>query len=323
MIAISALKDAQQKIFETTKVRRTIRCFFSEIDPAAFAKLQAAVAPYNRPQDGFEIKTYCGKFEDAVSEIKAFVGPSFALIFIDPTGWTGYSFEKIKTLFAPRLCEVLINFMYGFVHRFVDAEDEDIVESLNPILGGPGWRDRLDPTLSRGDALVKLFRETLKSVGKFSHVVATKIDKATEDRPHFFMAYGTKDYAGLKTFRDIEHKALQRHALNRAGAKERKKEAKTGLTDMFAAYEVYRHEEAVVDDVRKEMGRAAPVAIEMISKAGSLKFEQIAAELMENFRLREPNVKDILCLLARDGKIENSWGGGNRKPKEGDIIRSM
>jgi three-Cys-motif partner protein len=321
MIAISALKDAQQKIFETTRVRRTIRCFFSEVDRAAFAKLQAAVAPYNRPEDGFEIKTYCGEFEDAVSEIKAFVGRSFALIFIDLTGWTGYSFEKIKSLFAPRLCEVLINFMYGFVRRFVDAEDEDIVESLNPILGGPGWRSRLDPTLPRGDALVKLFRETLRSAGNFLHVVATKIDKATEDRPHFFMAYGTKDYAGLKTFRDIEHKAMQQHALNRAGAKERKKEAKSGSKDLFAAHEADRQEGAIEGDVREEMGRAAPLVVEMLRHGESLRFEQIAARLMENFMLREPNVKDILCSLAREGKIENSWGGRNRKPKEGDFIR--
>jgi len=323
MIAISALKDAQQKIFETTKRRRRVRCFFSENDPAAFAKLQAAVSPYDRPQEGFEIKTYCGEFEDAVSEIKDFVGPSFALIFIDPTGWTGYPFEKIKTLFAPRLCEVLINFMYSFVSRFVDAEDEDIIDSLNPILGGPGWRERLDPTLRRGDALVKLFRDTLKSAGNFAHVVATKIDKATEDRPHFFMAYGTKDYAGLKTFRDNEYKALRQHAINRAGAKERKKESKTGSKDLFAEHEAERQEAGIEDRVKEDMIRCVPLIIDLLRQAGSLKFEQIASKVMENFMLRETNVKDILLALANDEKIENSWGGGNRKPKEGDTIRLL
>jgi cytidylate kinase len=47
-------------------------------------------AAFHKPEDGFEIQTYCGKFEDAVSEIQTFIGSSFPLIFIDPTGWTGY-----------------------------------------------------------------------------------------------------------------------------------------------------------------------------------------------------------------------------------------
>ena len=99
--------------------------------------------------DGFEVKTYLGKFEDAVSEIQTFIGSSFPLIFIDPTGWTGYPFDKIKPLFARPKCEVLINFMYAFVHRFVHSDDAETIASLEPILGGPGWRDRLDPTLER------------------------------------------------------------------------------------------------------------------------------------------------------------------------------
>jgi hypothetical protein len=32
-------------------------------------------------------------------------------------------------------------------------------------------------------------------------------------------------------------------------------------------------------------------------------------------------VKDICVELARAGKIENTWGGGNRKPKDRDIIK--
>jgi three-Cys-motif partner protein len=92
MIAISVLQDAQKQYLGRTGVRRRIRCFFSEIDPGAFAQLEAAVAPFHKPHEGFEINTFCGKFVDAVSEIQTFIGSSFPLIFIDPTGWTGYPF---------------------------------------------------------------------------------------------------------------------------------------------------------------------------------------------------------------------------------------
>jgi three-Cys-motif partner protein len=185
MIAISVLHDAQKRLLERMGQRRRIRCFFSESNAEAFVLLQEAIAPFHKPDEGFEIKTYCGKFEDAVSEIQGFIGTSFPLIFIDPTGWSGYPFSTIKPLFARPKCEVLINFMYEFINRFAHSDDESIIASLNPILGGSGWRDRLDGTLPRGLAVEKLFRETLKSAGNFDFVVSTRIDKATAERPHF------------------------------------------------------------------------------------------------------------------------------------------
>jgi three-Cys-motif partner protein len=127
MIAIGVLMEAQRKIFERDGRHRTIRCFFSESSPEAFSQLQAAVATFHRPDHRFEVRTFRGKFEDAIAEILGFIGNSFPLIFIDPTGWTGYPFDKIKPLFLRSRCEVLINFMYEFVNRFVYSDDEDII----------------------------------------------------------------------------------------------------------------------------------------------------------------------------------------------------
>src|SRR5712671_4944618 len=130
MIAIEVLKDAQKKIFDQTGKRRKIRCFFSESNRTAYKQLEAAVAPHHKPEEDFEIKTFCGEFEDAVAEIEMLIGSSFPLIFIDPTGWTGYPFEKIKPLFHRPKVEVLINFMYDFVNRFAGSDDADIIASL-------------------------------------------------------------------------------------------------------------------------------------------------------------------------------------------------
>jgi three-Cys-motif partner protein len=145
MIATQVLKDAQQLMFAQNGRRRRIRCVFSEKDSKAYEELKKAVAPHHRPGNGFEIVTFHGPFEVAVPEIKKAIGNTFPLIFIDPTGWTGYAFQKIKPIFESEKCEVLINFMYDFVNRFVASQDETIVASLDPILGGSGWRDRLEP----------------------------------------------------------------------------------------------------------------------------------------------------------------------------------
>jgi len=320
MIAMTVLKDAQERTFQQIGVKRKIRCFLSENNPTAFRQLDAAAAPYHRPDESFEVKTYQGDFEDAVGEIVAFVGRSFPLIFIDPTGWTGYPFDKIKPLFTSPKCEVLINFMYAFVSRFAASQDESTVASLDKILGGPGWLDRLDKSVPRGPAVEKLFRGTLQQAGGFSYVVSTKIDKSTEDRPHFFIAYGTKSREGLQAFRETEYAALREHARNRANAKERKRASRTGSDDLFAGMHAGVQEETIDEIVRDQKNLAAEQLMTVLSH-GPQNFKVIVDELLQAFMLRETNVKDICCDLARAGKITNTWGGKNRKPQDTSTIR--
>jgi len=319
MIAIEVLRDAQQKIIERHGMRR-VRCFFSEADSEAFAQLQAAVAPFHQPGRGFEIQTFPGRFEDAVDEIQHFVASSFPLIFIDPTGWAGYPFDKIRPLFQRRKCEVLINFMYDFVNRFAYSDDPVIIESLNPILGGAGWRERLDPGLPRGAAVEKLFRETLKVAGQFEYVVSTRIDRATAERPHFFITYGTKSSDGLKTFRETEYVALRAHAKSRARAIEKRREDQTNIGDMFPDLRREVQEASIDDLVKEEKVRASADLMDYLGRHAPLHFSQVVTRLLQPYMLRETNVKDICVDLARAGRIENTWGGGNRKPKDTDII---
>jgi three-Cys-motif partner protein len=321
MIAIRVLKDAQSQILARTGQRRRIKCFFSEKDPRAYALLKKAVVEFHSPQDGFEIKTEDGKFEDAVGKIQSFIGTSFPLIFIDPTGWTGYPFDKIGPLFTRTKCEVLINFMYDFINRFAHSADNEIVDSMAPILGGQDWTSRLDPSLPRGLAVEKLFRETLKASGNFEFVVSTRIEKATVDRPHFFIAYGTKSADGLKAFRQIEYEALRKHAKNRANAIEMKREQRLNVIDMFADHQAELQEATIDEIVSQQKSLATARLLEILSQLGPTKFSRIVSILLQPFMLRETNVKDICVELAKAGKVVNVWGGGNRKPRGEDIIR--
>ena len=320
MIAISVLKDAQKRVFDASGDRRRIRCFFSENNAQSHALLREAVAPFDKPDDLFEIRTYGGKFEDAVTEIQRFIDNSFPLIFIDPTGWTGFNFDKIKILFDRPRCEVLINFMFDYINRFASSDDPNIVASLNPNLGGPGWRDRLDTTLPRGLAVEKLFRDTLRDAGDFRYVVSTKIDKATADRPHFFLAYGTKSADSLKAFREVEYGALREHARNRANAQERQRERKSGTADLFPGHQAEVQEETIDEIVEAQKADATSELLSVLSVRGRMHFAEVVSLLLEPFILRETNVKDVCVALAKAGKIENTWGGGRRKPQANDTI---
>ncbi len=320
-IAIDVLKDAQQQVHKQTGKKPNVRCFLVENNQKAYAQLSSAVAEFDDPAAGFEVKTYCGDFEDAISDIDKFIGRSFPLIFIDPTGWTGYSFDIIRPLFARVKCEVIINFMYDFVNRAASMGDPKTVASLNPILGGPNWEDRLDSELPRGLAVEKLFRDTLQKSGNFDFVVSTKIDRSTADRPHFFIAYGTKSGDGLRTFRETEYTALRAHSRDRAEAKERKREAKTGSMDLFAGMEADRQELSFEELVEEQKKCATKDLVAMLEKSGPMKFARVWASLLVPYILRVTNVKDICVDLAKDGIISNTWGSGTRKPQDDSEIR--
>jgi hypothetical protein len=184
-----------------------------------------------------------------------------------------------------------------------------------------GWPRRLDPSLPRGLAVEKLFRETLKSAGNFDFVISTKIDKATVERPHFFIAYATKSADGLKTFRQTEYDALREHAKNRANAIEKKREQRLNATDMFAGHQAQVQEATIDEIVAEQKTLASNRLIETLAQHGPLKFSRIVAGLLQPYMLRETNVKDICVDLARAGKIENTWGDGNRKPRYEDMIK--
>jgi len=175
--------------------------------------------------------------------------------------------------------------------------------------------------MSRGLAVEQLFRETLKRAGHFQHVVSTKIDKSTADRPHFFIAYGTKSRDGLKAFRQIEYDALREHARNRANAKERRGEERSNIPDLFSGHEA-EVQEASVDDLVSEQKRFAMAELQNeLAGRRSISFSEVVDEVLEAFMLRETNVKDICVELADAGIIERTWGGGNRKPHDTDVIR--
>lgn len=321
MIAIAVLRDAQKITFDRDNCRRRIRCFFSDRNADAIAQLRAAIAPFHNVDQRFEIRIYHGRFEDAVGEIQGFIEDSFPLIFIDPTGWSGYPFEKIKPILLRPKCEIVINFMYEFVNRFAHSDAPDIVASLDHILGGPGWGTRLDNSLSRGAAVEKLFRQTLKEVGQFKFVVSTKIEKATMERPHFFIAYGTKNRKGLTAFRETEYAALRAHAKNRANAKEKKRENRSKIPDLFGGHDAEVQEASMDQLVTEQMDQAVAELVGLLRREGPQSFSIVVSQLLERFMLRETNVKDICVQLAAAGKIENTWGGGNRKPRDSDVIR--
>jgi hypothetical protein len=81
-------------------------------------------------------------------------------------------------------------------------------------------------------------------------------------------------------------------------------------------------QEATIDElVQRQMERATADLMTALAKSGPRLFSSVLVSLLQPYMLRETNVKDICVDLAKAGKIENTWGTGNQKPRDKCLIK--
>ena len=328
-IALDTLLAAKKTSQDAGRKPTNVRCFFSEKKPSSHAELALFLERYKGISQ-FEVRDFRGSFEDAIPEIQNFIKGHFPLFFLDPTGWSGINLAKIKPLIEIVPSEVLINFMFEFINRAINMDDAKTVASFNEFLGGDDWQAELDPALPRGIAALNLFKDRLKMAGNFKYVASTNIEMSAKDRTHFFIVYGTKDYAGLELFREQEFKTKLEHGINRLSAK-RRNAAKSKEPTFFDELEVpstirtqdeIRIRKEIDTEVQQTIPEALAKAKQLLSDSIIIEFTELSGEVLERFSLKETHVKDICVALANMGLIENTWSIVNkRKPDKGIILR--
>jgi hypothetical protein len=124
----------------------------------------------------------------------------------------------------------------------------------------------------------------------------------------------------MKTFREIEYDALKINARDRADAKERKRENKSGSPDLFSGLDADIQETTIDEIVEEHKALASHDILKFLSELGPIPFSKVWPTILQAYMLRVTNVKDICVDLAKVGKIDNTWGGGTRKPRDQDLI---
>jgi three-Cys-motif partner protein len=208
MIAIQKLRKVRDGVASTGRTPPSIRCLFVEKDKNRYDELTVAI----NGVDDIDIKLIHGEFENVIPEIIEYIGHSFSLVFIDPTGWTGFGLERIAPLLKRRPGEVIVNFMFDYVNRGFGV-------SFDELFGGPGW----SPELNENET-IELYGERMKSAGQFDYVTSTRILKATKDRTYFYLIYGTRHWKGLYEYEMVL--SLQGKELDIEGFKPRERRLK-------------------------------------------------------------------------------------------------
>ena len=250
----------------------------------------------------------------------SFIGNSFSLVFIDPTGWTGFGLRKIEPILKHRPGEVLVNFMFDYINRFLDHPDPEITASFDDLFGGPGWNSAVDAHDRRENAIIELYCNRMRALGDFAHVTRTRILKPTSDRAYFYLVYGTRHVRGLTEFRSIEKKTVEEQERVRLTAKQTNRVERTKQTELFAAatlpgaasYEQER--DAQLRSAKEDLSRLLP-------NTPRTKYEDALALLLERPYVWESDVKTMIRDLRRAGKLEiEGLKQRERTPKRGHML---
>lgn len=203
---------------------KRVRGIFVEHDLDRFENLKNAAA--SAP---IEAQVLHGSFEQLVPDILKLVGSEFAFYFVDPTGWTGLALKRLSPLLKNRKAEVMINFMYDHVNRFI--EHGPVRSSMSELFGGEV--SNIPKGKEREEAILDLYKGRLREQGLGVLATSTRIKKPLEQRAYFHLVYATHHVKGLIEFKKVVE--LLAPAELEAWTKIRTdRESQSGQGDLFA-----------------------------------------------------------------------------------------
>ena len=102
----------------------------------------------------------------------------------------------------------------------------------------------------------------------------------------------------------------------------RKRDERANTASLFPEFEAAQKEASIDDLVDEQKALAEERLLEMLSTApDGIEFVVILDTMLQAYMLRETNMKDLCVMLAKRGKIQNTWGIGVRKPTDHTLIK--
>lgn len=314
-ISLRTLSDVARARGHTREDRR-IRCIFNEANHSSFLRLKDFLARCSTDFPLLKISAFEGRFEDNAQEIKAKADHKFQLVFVDPTGYKGFS-PIALSVFRGRSSEIIVNFMRSFIERFVSGNHRDKEEALIGLIG----KERAIQYLSGASSIERLevfYLDMLKRDLGYKFAGFSPIHNPDRNEIHFNLAYGTNHFAGMEVMRSAEYKALSAHDVARL-----KKELERQGGDLFSGMLGEMEILGPYLRARKEHRQnACRILLDILSGYPSgIEFCKLAATAQQELYLKRSELGDVVVELAGKGSVRDSWQERNaRKPAEKDII---
>ena len=325
-IALKAMAEAQK--FQKDTRNRTVRmvAHLVEKDETAFAQLRGLTDRFPT----IEVQTYQGEFQTHLPSILSAMEPqAFCFSFIDPKG-ISLDLAMLRPLLSRSSSEVLVNFMFDFVNRFVSHPNPSIIDTMNRLIPGADWRNLLDvakatgaPSDAREGILVDGFRSALRTVGHYDHVTSLVVQKPLADRTLYHLVFGTRSRDGLRVFRDSQIKALVAQADVRASGKSKAKAERSGQSDLFSGADTVPLDPSsreIADGKAKAIVYAKEV---IMAHREGIKWSTLWPKILEGFTVRRTDLGNAMNELRKLGEIDApGWPSElHRQPQDAQLFK--
>ena len=294
-IALDRLNSVRKGLAENRKYP-TIRAIFVEKDPSAFTSLQQVLREH-----GGEVVTSAlpGTFEENIGSIIDQIGSTFAFFFVDPTGWSGFAMDNLRPILLRDKGEVMINFMYDFVNRFVSFENPANEESLDRCFGTPEWRSARDAS-DRESALVDLYVNQVRKTGGFRYATFSRVLKPLQDRAYFHLVYATRSGKGIEEFRDVEKKVVSEQEVVREKAQREHREHKTGQTELGLSSG--GPSRGLQCEHEQQRQKAQFIILDLLAE-GPIRYEELLPRVLELPLVWKSDLNEMLLEGHRSGRF--------------------
>lgn len=318
-ISINLLRKVKAGIKNRTGRNIKLRCLFIEKNTTAFNKLKGVVNNI----DDINIKIINGEFENHIDDICSFIGKRFSLIFIDPTGWKGFSMESITPLLQLR-GEVIINFMSKFITRFLEDPREGIAQSYNSLFGDgwfEEWKELENNGMGREIAALEVYKSRVKEkCGQNAYITWTPVLEPLAEKTIFYLIYITTHWKGMQEFKSIEKKAVDVQEKVRHNAKYKAKQNESQLS-FFQAEEMLEDAPNSLDAKRESYLSIGFRRLKEMVKGKPQQYENVLGRTLETPLVWKSDVDGWLRKLKKEEMIEiRGMGKKERTPKRGYTI---
>lgn len=282
-----------------------LRFCFCEKDSSRAFRLRE----YAERHQGIEISVLQGAFEDHLDDIGNFCRDGFTFTFIDPTGWNIRS-AAIFEFLREQNGEFLLNFMSEHINRH--AEYPVVAESFGRFLADPEWSgefDKLPDDWSNEQRVLFLLRQKIKNSGAASFLPDFPILKPSQNRVKMRLLLGTHSAKGLQVFRDVEQKVERRQI-------EMHNQGTQGQISLFTREETAALQQGATGvGCQRYRDEARTLIVSILGSSESLRFEDLANDLIEEIPLRLPDVNSLLAEMKDEGTVDYDLSGRQKVPR--------
>ena len=182
---------ASNILIKHQKTTCKLHCICIERDPKRYEILENSLRQF---ETKLNIEKHNSEFLTCIDAILKKIDKSPAFFFIDPEGFSGMDFDKVQAILNLPHTEILINFQYNAIQRWLKASK--VEDTITKLFGTSDYKKAKNEV-----ELIEFYKKQIRRKGTFVWYFRNKFPK--QNRTFYYLVYATKNITGFKIMKDV------------------------------------------------------------------------------------------------------------------------